>query len=129
MSNVFKRVISIETEERPSFYLGSEVYEALISDSNMPVSQDGTLPIVVFVDYGRLARLLVAAGLLSDNDLSAEFCGDECLKRQIEHHANNYISPSAIEELRDDQDMIEMLIKDFCAATKERSTMIWYYVG
>ena len=128
MSNVFKKIINLDVKATHSFDMNSAVYETLIGDGNMPMSDDGAMALAVTVDYGVMAKLLLEASIISEEYIE-DMEPSKLQLMHIQHSMDLDISEAAIRELDDDPEMARSLLGDFTDATLAGENWIYYWVG
>ena len=128
MSNVFKKIINLDVKPAHSFDMNSEVYETLIGDGNMPMSDDGAMALAVMVDYGVMAKLLLEASIISEEYIE-DMEPSKLQLMHIQHSMDLDISEAAIRELDYDPEMARSLLGDFTDATLAGENWIYYWVG
>lgn len=128
MSNVFKKIINLDVKPAHSFDMNSAVYETLIGDGNMPMSDDGAMALAVMVDYGVMAKLLLEASIISEEYIE-DMEPSKLQLMHIQHSMDLDISEAAIRELDYDPEMARSLLGDFTDATLAGENWIYYWVG
>lgn len=129
MSTTFHKVVMLECSKEATFCLSDDIYEELLGDERMPISINGTWPTVVCVEYGRLAEVLMAAGIVTKEEIESWPGYNVWHAAVIMHQGASVVSEAAIQELANDQDMAAKLKENLMQATKDGDTMILYRVA
>lgn len=122
MSIIFKRVNEIKAEERHSFAVADDVYDILIGDYCMPYASDGSMPPVIMIPTGKIAKFLVLIGAIKKEDVPVYY------HSYIENNWDN-LDADKLAGWEYEDDDISMIIEDFQYAAGERDDVVYYYVS